>query len=94
MIHCDIKPAHILMDENICAKIADFGLAKLFKHDQTRTYTAFGGTKGFVTPEWYRNLPVTVKADVYSFGVVLLEMIRCQKGPDESYSGSEAVLKE
>ena len=40
--------------------------------DQTRTITGIRGTKGYVAPKWFRNVPVTVKVDVYSYGIVLL----------------------
>ncbi|XP_027079507.1 G-type lectin S-receptor-like serine/threonine-protein kinase LECRK3 [Coffea arabica] len=94
IIHCDIKPQNVLMNENRCAKISDFGLAKILKHDQTRTCTAVRGTRGYVAPEWFRNLPVSVKADVYSFGIMLLEIICYRKNADWTYSGDEAILEE
>lgn len=78
-IHCDIKPQNILLDDSFTARIADFGLAKLLKKDQTRTLTAIRGTKGYVAPEWFRSLPITVKVDVYSFGILLLEIICCRR---------------
>lgn len=93
IIHCDIKPQNILMDEQFCAKISDFGMAKLLKKDQTRTYTAIRGTIGYVAPEWHRKLPVTVKADVYSFGVVLLELICRRKHVDNSLDEKESILE-
>ena len=82
IIHCDIKPQNILLDDYYNARISDFGLAKLLAMDQSKTETAIRGTKGYVSPEWFRNKPITVKVDVYSFGVMLLEIICCRKSVD------------
>jgi hypothetical protein len=82
IIHCDIKPQNILLDDSFTARISDFGLAKLLKLDQTRTTTGIRGTKGYVAPEWFRSMPVTIKVDVYSFGILLLELICCRKNFD------------
>ncbi|XP_031400673.1 G-type lectin S-receptor-like serine/threonine-protein kinase LECRK3 [Punica granatum] len=79
IIHCDIKPQNILLDDHFAAKISDFGLAKLLQMGQSLTDTAIRGTKGYVAPEWFRNFPVTVKVDVYSFGVLLLEIVCCKR---------------
>ncbi|XVF77429.1 hypothetical protein PTKIN_Ptkin14bG0042300 [Pterospermum kingtungense] len=79
IIHCDIKPQNILLDDSFTAKISDFGLAKLLINKKTRTQACIRGTEGYVAPEWFRNTPVSLKADVYSFGVMLLQIICCRK---------------
>nr|XP_009778013.1 PREDICTED: G-type lectin S-receptor-like serine/threonine-protein kinase RLK1 [Nicotiana sylvestris] len=93
IIHCDIKPQNILLDDYYIARISDFGLSKLLMINQSRTLTDIRGTRGYVAPEWFRNSQVTVKVDVYSFGVLLLEIITCRKSleNEESY-GPEAIL--
>ncbi|KAF7828461.1 G-type lectin S-receptor-like serine/threonine-protein kinase LECRK3 [Senna tora] len=79
IIHCDIKPQNILIDQHFIPKISDFGLAKLLLGDQSKTKTMIRGTRGYVAPEWFKNVPVTAKVDVYSFGVMLLEIICCRR---------------
>ncbi|KAL8545055.1 hypothetical protein ACS0TY_005309 [Phlomoides rotata] len=83
IIHCDIKPQNILLDEYHNARISDFGLAKLLMMNQSKTMTNIRGTKGYVAPEWFRNTQITAKVDVYSFGVVLLEIITCRKSLED-----------
>ncbi|KAL6343495.1 hypothetical protein AAG906_024860 [Vitis piasezkii] len=98
IIHCDIKPQNVLLDSNYTAKIADFGLAKLLKKDQTRTNTNVRGTMGYMAPEWLKNAPVTTKVDVYSFGVMMLEIIFCRRHlelhriEDEETGGDDMIL--
>ncbi|KAM3321091.1 G-type lectin S-receptor-like serine/threonine-protein kinase LECRK2 [Capsicum chacoense] len=95
IIHCDIKPQNVLLDENLTAKIADFGIAKLLRKDQTRTTTKIRGTRGYVAPEWFRNMPITVKVDVYSFGILLLELICCRKSyKQDAANENEMILTE
>ncbi|GKD00318.1 G-type lectin S-receptor-like serine/threonine-protein kinase LECRK3, partial [Tanacetum coccineum] len=89
IIHCDIKPHNILLDDYYNAKIYDFGLAKLLIRNQSRTNTRIRGTKGYVAPEWFRNTPVTTKVDVYSFSVLILEIISCRKSVKENESGND-----
>ncbi|TQE00528.1 hypothetical protein C1H46_013884 [Malus baccata] len=82
ILHFDIKPHNILLDENFKAKVSDFGLAKLYPVDNSIvTLTAARGTMGYIAPElFYKNIGgVSHKADVYSFGMLLMEMASRRK---------------
>ncbi|GLJ32946.1 hypothetical protein SUGI_0663540 [Cryptomeria japonica] len=82
IIHCDMKPENILLDNNFSPKLADFGLAKLLGRDFSRVLTTTRGTRGYLAPEWISGRPITPKVDVYSFGMTLLEIISGRRNLD------------
>ncbi|KAF7847214.1 hypothetical protein BT93_L3185 [Corymbia citriodora subsp. variegata] len=91
ILHLDIKPHNVLLDENFNPKISDFGLAKIYSRNRSFiTMTGARGTIGFIAPEIFmRNLGnPSHKSDVYSFGMLLLEMVGGRK--HEKVKGSES----
>ncbi|XP_062105828.1 G-type lectin S-receptor-like serine/threonine-protein kinase SD2-5 [Humulus lupulus] len=93
IIHLDIKPHNILLDEEFHAKVSDFGLSKLIERDESQVLIPMRGTPGYLAPELQKSI-VTVKADVYSFGIVVLEIVSRRRNVDSSRSESSFHLLE
>ncbi|XBH82972.1 hypothetical protein VPH35_071513 [Triticum aestivum] len=90
VLHRDIKPSNIVLDMSFCAKLGDFGLARLVDHDRGPYTTGIAGTMGYMDPECMVTGRTSAESDVYSFGVVMLE-IACGKRPAVS-RGREDII--
>ncbi|KAM3239377.1 hypothetical protein P3L10_014411 [Capsicum annuum] len=102
VIHCDLKPSNVLLDEDMVSHLSDFGISKLLGVGESDLYTKTLATFGYIAPEYGLEGLVSTKCDVYSYGVMLLETFTRRK-PNEfegdlslkqwvSYSLPDAVM--
>ncbi|KAK2411649.1 G-type lectin S-receptor serine/threonine-protein kinase LECRK1 [Trifolium repens] len=92
IIHFNINPRNILMDEAGTAKISDFGFARLLKRGHSRIKMGDDDTSRYLAPELQKeDASVSVKADIYSFGVVVLEII-CRRSIEMNISSADEIL--
>ncbi|XP_057858723.1 probable LRR receptor-like serine/threonine-protein kinase At2g23950 isoform X3 [Cryptomeria japonica] len=86
IIHRDVKPSNILLDEHFNAKLSDFGISRTTPDIiNTHVSTAPAGTLGYVDPQYFLRRHLAPSSDVYSYGVVLLELITGQKAIDHNH---------
>ncbi|ANM65826.1 Concanavalin A-like lectin protein kinase family protein [Arabidopsis thaliana] len=75
VVHRDVKPSNVLIDEDMNAKLGDFGLARLYERGTLTQTTKIVGTLGYMAPELTRNGKGSTASDVFAFGVLLLEIV-------------------
>ncbi|WVZ69056.1 hypothetical protein U9M48_017906 [Paspalum notatum var. saurae] len=93
IIHRDMKSSNVLIDENLEARVSDFGMARMMSVVDTHlSVSTLAGTPGYVPPEYYQSFRCTTKGDVYSYGVVLLELLTGKPPTDSTDFGEDNNL--
>ncbi|XP_038684019.1 leucine-rich repeat receptor-like protein kinase TDR [Tripterygium wilfordii] len=90
IVHRDLKPSNILLDGEMEARVADFGVAKLFQSDEFMSVIA--GSYGYIAPEYAYTLQVDEKSDIYSYGVVLMEIISGKRSVDAEFGDGNSIV--
>ncbi|KAL3370460.1 hypothetical protein AABB24_007483 [Solanum stoloniferum] len=93
IVHCDLKPANVLLDEDMVAHVGDFGISKILAISKSMAYTETLGTLGYIAPEYGSDGIVSASGDVYSYGIMLMEVLTKRRPTDEEICNENLDLR-
>ncbi|GJN35543.1 hypothetical protein PR202_gb24330 [Eleusine coracana subsp. coracana] len=98
IIHCDLKPSNVLIDNDMVAHVGDFGLSRFVQGannsslQQSSSTGGIKGTIGYIPPEYGMSSDISVEGDIYSYGVLLLEMFTAKRPTDPLFERGQSIL--
>ncbi|KAK4706855.1 hypothetical protein R3W88_033572 [Solanum pinnatisectum] len=93
VVHCDLKPNNVLIDEEMIAHVSDFGIAKMLGAGEAFVQTRAIATIGYIAPEYGQDGIVSTSCDVYSFGILMMETFTRIKPTDEVFTGDLSIQR-
>nr|XP_009783407.1 PREDICTED: probable LRR receptor-like serine/threonine-protein kinase At3g47570 [Nicotiana sylvestris] len=91
VVHCDLKPSYVLLDQEMVGHVSDFGIAKLLGAGDAFVQTRTIATIGYITPEYGQDGIVSTSCDVYSFGILMMETFTRMRPSDEMFTGDLSI---